>query len=71
MDFREKIIDTFINSVYLYDDKVVIYYNIKGGKQVSYIEMLDNTKEPPFAENGSSTGVRISNPIAGLQGFEP
>lgn len=71
MDFREKIIDTFINSVYLYDDKVVIYYNIKGGKQVSYIEMLDNTKEPPFAENGSSTGVRISNPIAGQSILNP
>lgn len=69
MDFREKIIDTFINSVYLYDDKVIIYYNIEGGKQVSYIEMLDNTKEPPFSENGSSESVRISNPIAGHSPF--
>lgn len=42
MDFRKRIIDTFINSVYLFDDKVVIYYNIKDGKQVSHIEMLES-----------------------------
>lgn len=36
--FRRRIIDVFINSVYVYDDKIVIYYNIKGGKQVSFID---------------------------------
>lgn len=50
LEFRKRIIDVFINSVYLYDDKVVIYYNIKNGKQISFIEMLDSTEEPPFAE---------------------
>ena len=62
MEFRERIIDVFINSVYLYDDKTVIYYNIEGGKQVSYMEMLDSTEEPPFADDlQGSSGVRISN----------
>lgn len=37
-DFRHRIIDVFINSVYLYDDHVIITYNVKGGKQISYIE---------------------------------
>ena len=37
--FRERIIDTFVNTVYVYDNKIVIFYNIRGGKQVSYIEM--------------------------------
>lgn len=50
MDFRRRIIDTFINSIYLYDDKVVIYYNIKNGNQVSYIEMLESTEE--FEDDG-------------------
>lgn len=40
--FRERIIDAFVNSVYLYDDKVIIYYNIRSGKQVSFID-LPNT----------------------------
>ena len=45
MKFRQRIIDTFINSIFLYDDRIVIFYNIRGGKQISYIDMLDATKE--------------------------
>lgn len=44
-NFRRKIFDAFVNSVYLFDDKVVIYYNVKGSKQVSYIEMLKHMDE--------------------------
>ena len=53
-EFRQKIIDVFINSVYLYDDKVVIFYNIRGGKQVSAIEMIDALDEP--VEGSDLTG---------------
>lgn len=42
IEFRRRIIDVFINSIFLYDDKLVIYYNIKNSKQISYIEMLEN-----------------------------
>lgn len=45
VNFRRRIIDTFVNSVYLYDDRVVIWYNIKGGKQVSYMESLAAIEE--------------------------
>ena len=43
--FRRRIIDVFINSIYLYDDKIVIYYNIREGKQISYIDMIENVSE--------------------------
>lgn len=45
MEFRKRIIDVFINAIYLYDDKVVIYFNVRGGKQVSYMEMIDDTTD--------------------------
>ena len=45
MDFRRRIIDIFINSVFLYDDKMVIYYNIKDSKQINGIEMLQETEQ--------------------------
>ena len=44
-DFQRRVIDMFVNSVYAYDDKLVIYYNIKGGKQVSYIEMMGSLED--------------------------
>lgn len=61
MEFRKRIIDVFINAIYLYDDKVVIYFNVRGGKQVSYMEMIDETTDffdditesSTFAHSGS------------------
>ena len=64
--FQRRIIDTFINSIYLYDDKLVIFYNIRNSKQVSYVDMLDAMDE--LDENGEAPStdeaegkVRISN----------
>lgn len=45
LDFRKRIIAVFINSVYLYDDKTVIYYNVKDGKQISYMDVIDSLDE--------------------------
>jgi len=43
---RRRIIESLVNAVYIFDGKVVIYFNIKGGQQVSYKEMLDDNLEP-------------------------
>ena len=51
-EFRRRIIDVFINSVYLYDNRVIIFYNIRGGKQVSYIDVAEAD-----IEGGGSEGV--------------
>lgn len=70
-EFRRRIIDVFINSVYLYDDRVVIFYNIKGGKQISYIDMLEATEDVENLDDLSyenkntnpENGVRTSNSL--------
>jgi hypothetical protein len=61
-DFQKYIIDTFINSVYVYDDKLVIYYNLKGGKQVSYMEMIDSTSDPP-RDDAEGKAVQFSTSL--------
>lgn len=53
-DFRRKIIDTLVNAVYLFDDRVIIFYNIKEGKQISYIDMLESTELENLHPLGSS-----------------
>lgn len=45
MEFRKRIINVLINSVFVFDDKIIIYYNVKGGKQVSFIDMLESYGE--------------------------
>ena len=39
--FREKIIDTFINTIYIYDNKIVIFYNIRGGRSTHPVNFAD------------------------------
>ena len=56
-EFRRRIIDVFINSVYLYDRRVIIFYNIKGGKQVSCIDVAE-------ADIEGSGGEGVSDLIA-------
>lgn len=54
-DFRNRIIDTFINSVYFYNDKIVIFYNIRGGQQTSGIEEISALDEKIETLRGCST----------------
>lgn len=64
MEFRKRIIDVFINSVFLYDERIVIYYNVRGGKQMSYIEMLESTADiESFDNSEAKSAVRISKSI--------
>jgi len=44
--FRSRIINLFINSAYFYDDRVVIFYNIKEGRQVSFIGLCESLEDP-------------------------
>lgn len=51
--FRRRIIDIFINAVYFYDKYMIIFYNIKGGKQVAYTELVDSLSQEAPASNCS------------------
>jgi DNA invertase Pin-like site-specific DNA recombinase len=54
---QKRIAETFINSVFLYDDKAVIFINLQNGRQVTYIEVADYLDD---LDDGESGGVRIS-----------
>ena len=56
--FRQRIIDTFINSVYLYDNKVVIFFNIREGQQTCAIDALPALDEL-IEENPSKAGSTL------------
>lgn len=36
-NFQKRIIDNLVNAFYIYDDKVVLYFNIKSGKETAFI----------------------------------
>ena len=39
IEFRRRVIDTFVNSVYMYDDRTIIFYNIRAGKKLTFDEV--------------------------------
>lgn len=41
-DFRRRIIDSFIQRVYLFDDKILVYYNIKETAPITYDQAIDD-----------------------------
>ncbi len=58
--YQQKVIDTFVNSVYVYDDRIFVFYNIKDGKQTYRL----NTEELSSIEDSSpypTSKVRIKN----------
>ncbi|MBQ8468239.1 MAG: recombinase family protein [Clostridia bacterium] len=56
IEYRRKIISKFVNVIYVFDDKVAIYYNLFGTQRVS----LEQAKEN-IAKNEKNSNIRISN----------
>ena len=40
-DYRREIIDTFVNSVYVYDDRLLLTYNYKDGSQTLSLKEIE------------------------------
>ena len=40
VNYRERIINTLIQCVYLYDDKIVVYFNLKGQKMITHFDAI-------------------------------
>lgn len=43
LEHRRRLIDSFINSVYLYDDRMVITFNYKDGSKTITLEEIENS----------------------------
>ena len=51
---HKKLIDVFINSIYLYDDKMVIFFNYKDGEKLIDFAEVSEMKNTNFDKNQSS-----------------
>ena len=43
MAFRQRLIDTFVNAIYLYDDRIVLTYNYKDGSHTVTLAQVEET----------------------------
>ena len=56
-DFRQRAIDDFVNSVYLYEDKIVIFFNLRHGQETVYLDPDTDPIDP-----AALTPVNEKNP---------
>ena len=60
---RKMLIDTFINAIFLYDDKMVITFNYKEGtKTITFAELQEATPIP--SSRTAATGMASGRPTA-------
>ena len=64
-DYRKEIIDTFVNSVFVYDDKLVLTYNYKDGSETLTLQEIEAALSsnldgmcPPTKKSLLSTGQK-------------
>ena len=65
-DFQKRLIDTFVNSVYVFDDKLVLTYNYQHGTQTILLEEIESALSsdfdgatPPFDPDFRLKEIRI------------
>ena len=62
LDYRKEIIDTFVNSVFVYDDKLVLTYNYKDGTETLTLQEIESNLTsmcPPELKSLTSCEVRL------------
>ena len=76
LDYRKEIIDTFVNSVFVYDDKLVLTYNYKDGTETLTLQEIESVLSsnltsmcPPNRSPSFRMGFFISSHSG--NGFEP
>ena len=52
-EFCRRLVDVFLNSVYIYDDRIIVFYNIRGGKQVAYKDLEATLQNPANIEKSA------------------
>ena len=67
-DFQKRLIDTFVNAVYVFDDKLVLTYNYQHGTQTISLEEIESALSSDF--DGATPPYSLyPNPILYEKGF--
>jgi DNA invertase Pin-like site-specific DNA recombinase len=59
-DHRQRLVDSFVNAIYLYDDKIVLTFNYKEGGKTVELRDLANIEEMVKQANCSDLGAGVA-----------
>ncbi len=57
--FQESVISTFVNTVIVYDDRIAIFYNVTGAKQISAIDEIPALDELQISDGADPSCSRF------------
>lgn len=69
-DFQKRLIDTFVNAVYVFDDKLVLTYNYQHGTQTISLDEIASALSSDF-DGATPPHVSQTNPLCSTKGEEP
>lgn len=62
-EFQKQIINTFVNSIYVFDDKIIIYYNgAKEAEKVSFSDMLKDLNVSSYNGSAQPKPLKVETP---------
>ncbi|MGN0814523.1 MAG: hypothetical protein ACI4MH_04740, partial [Candidatus Coproplasma sp.] len=65
-DGKRRLIDGFVNSIYLFDDKVTLTFNFKDGTQTVYLSEIEAAKNSDIKCLGAPQTADLKNQVGGL-----
>lgn len=60
-DFSCRLIDVFINSIYAYDDRIIVFYNIRGGRQVTYEALSETLQNQEKSDPAPGSDLKLKS----------
>ncbi len=60
--FPVRLIDVFVNSVHVYDDKIIVLVNYKDGEKCISLDELGDKEKKPSTQNKCSTLIMSGDP---------
>ena len=66
-DFQKRLIDTFVNAVYVFDDKLVLTYNYQHGTQTISLDEIASALSSDF-DGATPPHVSQTNPLCSTKG---
>lgn len=66
-EYQRKIIDNLVSQVFVHDDNTIVYFNIKGGKDIDLLDINDTN-----IITSNSNSVRMQSPLSAIkkEGYE-
>ena len=61
-EFQKRLIDTFVNAVYVFDDKLVLTYNYQHGRQIISLDEIESALSSDF--DGATPPNQKSEPLS-------